>query len=70
MGLIERYAKVLDNIFKRGKIKQDPSDFWDEIDRLELSKKIKIHAHSFSKTALDKIKKSGSEAIVIGGEDK
>jgi ribosomal protein L18E len=36
----------------------------------DLSRKIKIHAHSFSKTALDKIKKSGSEAIVIGGEAK
>jgi len=34
----------------------------------DLSRKIKIHAHSFSKTALDKIKKSGSEAIIIGGE--
>jgi large subunit ribosomal protein L15 len=30
----------------------------------ELTKKIKIHAHKFSKSALDKINASGSEAIV------
>ena len=29
----------------------------------ELTKKIKIHAHKFSQSALEKIKKSGSEAI-------
>lgn len=34
----------------------------------ELTRKIKIHAHKFSETALEKIKNSGGEAIVIGGE--
>jgi large subunit ribosomal protein L15 len=36
----------------------------------DFSRKIKIHAHRFSKTALEKIEKSGSEAIIIGGKDQ
>jgi large subunit ribosomal protein L15 len=31
----------------------------------EISKKIKIHAHKFSKSALDKIGKVGGEAIIL-----
>ena len=31
----------------------------------EISKKIKIHAHKFSKTALAKIEKVGGEAIIL-----
>ena len=31
----------------------------------EISKKIKIHAHKFSKSALEKIEKSGGEAIIL-----
>lgn len=31
----------------------------------ELSKKIKIHAHKFSKSALEKIEKAGGEAIIL-----
>jgi len=34
----------------------------------DLTRKIKIHAHKFSETALEKIKNSGGEAIIIGGE--
>ncbi len=34
----------------------------------ELTRKVKIHAHKFSAAALEKIKNSGSEAVVIGGE--
>lgn len=34
----------------------------------ELEKKMKIHAHKFSKSALEKIKKSGGEAIIEKGE--
>ena len=34
----------------------------------ELTKKFKISAHRFSKTALEKIEKSGSEAIVLPGK--
>jgi large subunit ribosomal protein L15 len=33
----------------------------------ELTRKVKIHAHKFSKTALAKIEKSGGEAIVVSG---
>lgn len=33
----------------------------------ELTRKIKVHAHKFSEAALEKIKNSGGEAIVIGG---
>jgi len=33
----------------------------------ELTKKIKISAHRFSKTALEKIQKAGAEAIVLPG---
>jgi large subunit ribosomal protein L15 len=33
-----------------------------------LTRKVKIHAHKFSAAALEKIKNSGSEAIIIGGE--
>ena len=36
----------------------------------DFSRKIKIHAHCFSKAALEKIEKSGSKAIIIGGEDQ
>ncbi len=36
----------------------------------DFSRKVKIHAHRFSKTALEKIEKSGSEAIIIGGKDQ
>ncbi len=36
----------------------------------DFSRKIKIHAHRFSKTALEKIEKSGSKAIIIGGKDQ
>ncbi|MCP4156022.1 MAG: 50S ribosomal protein L15 [bacterium] len=35
----------------------------------ELTRKVKIHAHKFSKSALEKIKNCGGEAIVLGGED-
>jgi len=34
----------------------------------ELTRKVKIHAHRFSVSALEKIKKSGGEAITLGGE--
>lgn len=34
----------------------------------DLTRKIKIHAHKFSTAALAKIKNSGGEAIIIGGE--
>jgi large subunit ribosomal protein L15 len=34
----------------------------------ELTRKVKIHAHKFSAAALAKIKNSGGEAIIIGGE--
>jgi large subunit ribosomal protein L15 len=34
----------------------------------ELTKKLKIRAHRFSQTALSKIEKSGSEAIVLPGK--
>ncbi len=36
----------------------------------DLSRKIEIHAHKFSKTAVDKIEKNGGQAIVIRGEEK
>jgi len=36
----------------------------------DLSKKVKIHAHKFSKSALEKIGKSGGEAIILEGESK
>ena len=36
----------------------------------DFSRKIKIHAHRFSKTALEKIEKNGGKAIIIGGEDQ
>lgn len=34
----------------------------------ELTHKVKIHAHKFSEGALEKIKKSGGEVIIIEGE--
>ena len=34
----------------------------------ELSKKLKIAAHRFSKTALEKIQKAGGEAVVLPGK--
>jgi large subunit ribosomal protein L15 len=34
----------------------------------ELTRKVKIHAHKFSGAALEKIKNSGGEAIILGGE--
>jgi large subunit ribosomal protein L15 len=34
----------------------------------ELTKKLKIAAHRFSKTALDKIEKAGGEAVVLPGK--
>lgn len=34
----------------------------------ELKRKVKIYAHKFSEAALEKIKNSGSEAIILGGE--
>ena len=34
----------------------------------ELKRKIKIHAHKFSKTAIEKIKKAGGEVFYIQGE--
>lgn len=34
----------------------------------DLTKKIKIHGHKFSKSALEKIKASGGEAIIFKGE--
>ena len=33
----------------------------------ELTKKLKISAHRFSKSALEKIEKAGGEAIVLPG---
>jgi large subunit ribosomal protein L15 len=34
----------------------------------ELTRKVKIHAHKFSGTAMEKIKQSGGEVIIIEGE--
>jgi large subunit ribosomal protein L15 len=34
----------------------------------ELTKKLKIHAHQFSKSAVEKIEKSGSEQVVLPGK--
>jgi large subunit ribosomal protein L15 len=34
----------------------------------ELSKKLKIAAHRFSKSAMEKIEKSGSELVVLAGK--
>jgi len=34
----------------------------------ELTKKLKISAHSFSKSAIEKIEKSGGEAVVVAGK--
>jgi large subunit ribosomal protein L15 len=34
----------------------------------ELTRKVKIHAHKFSESAVEKIKKSGGEVILIEGE--
>lgn len=34
----------------------------------ELTRKVKIHAHKFSEGAVEKIKKSGGEVIIIQGE--
>lgn len=34
----------------------------------DLSRKIDVHAHKFSRTAVEKIEKSGGKAIVIKGE--
>ena len=34
----------------------------------ELTKKLKISAHRFSKSALDKIQKAGGEAVVLPGK--
>jgi large subunit ribosomal protein L15 len=34
----------------------------------ELTRKVKIHAHKFSKSALEKIAKAGGEAVVLQGE--
>lgn len=36
----------------------------------DLSRKVKIHAHKFSKSALEKIGKNGGEAIILEGESK
>jgi len=35
----------------------------------DLSRKVKVTAHKFSKTAIDKIKKSGGEVVVLTGEE-
>jgi len=34
----------------------------------ELSRKVKVSAHKFSKSAIEKIEKSGGEAIILQGE--
>ena len=34
----------------------------------ELTRKVKIHAHKFSKSAVEKIKKNGGEIIILEGE--
>jgi large subunit ribosomal protein L15 len=34
----------------------------------ELTKAITIHAHKFSKSAVEKIEKAGGKAVVLGGE--
>jgi len=34
----------------------------------ELTKKLKVSAHSFSKTAAEKIEKAGGEAVVVAGK--
>lgn len=35
----------------------------------ELSRKVKVTAHKFSKTAIEKIEKSGGEVVVLTGEE-
>ena len=35
----------------------------------ELTKKLKINAHQFSKSAIEKIEKAGCEMVVLAGED-
>ena len=44
---------------------------WDELKVLgngELTKKLRISAHRFSQSALDKIEKAGGEAVVLAGK--
>ena len=33
-----------------------------------LSRKVKVHAHRFSKSAIEKIQKQGGEAVTLGGD--
>lgn len=55
LSRINRYSKDGDNIVVPGKV----------LSAGDLTKKITIGALSFSKTALDKIKKSGSKALSL-----
>jgi large subunit ribosomal protein L15 len=69
----------LDSVFKSGetvsietlRAKHLARGRFDEIKILgngELTKKLKVSAHRFSQTALDKIQKAGGEAIVLPGK--
>jgi large subunit ribosomal protein L15 len=72
----------LDSIEKIGLTKMELDDFYKKklaknrrlgikiLGNGEVSRKIEIHAHRFSKSAIDKIEKKGGQAIVIQGEGK
>jgi len=72
----------LDSIEKAGLSKVEPEDFFKMklakkkslgikvLGNGEVSRKMEIHAHKFSKSARDKIEKKGGQAIVIQGEGK
>jgi len=34
-----------------------------------LTRKVRVHAHSFSQSALEKIRKQGGEAVTLGGDE-
>jgi large subunit ribosomal protein L15 len=60
-------AEVTPEVLKSRGLSKFPHDRVKILGNGDLSKKLKVSAHHFSQSALDKIQKAGGEAVVIPG---
>lgn len=66
-ALFEAGSEITPELLKAVGIAKHRYDFLKILGDGELTKKLKISAHRFSKSALEKIQKAGGEAVVLPG---
>jgi large subunit ribosomal protein L15 len=67
-AVFEDGAEVTPETLKTAKLAKQRYDVLKVLGDGELTKKLKISAHRFSKSAIEKIKRSGGEVVVLPGK--